>query len=81
MICKGWLVVLYGISSLIGYLIPNPVYTHTHTHTHIYINKTLNKFLPLLIFKLHYHFHIYIYFCHRRLHHSLKRPPCHFAVS
>ena len=32
------LVVFYGISPPVGYLIQNPAYTHTHTHTHnIYI--------------------------------------------
>ena len=31
------LVVFYDISTLVGYLMPNPVYTHTHTHTHTYI--------------------------------------------
>ena len=28
---------LYGISTIVGYLMPHLVYTHTHTHTHIYI--------------------------------------------
>ena len=32
-----------GISTLDGYLMPNPVYTHTHTHTHIYIYIYKNK--------------------------------------
>ena len=28
MICKGWLVVFYGISTIAHYLISNPVYTY-----------------------------------------------------
>ena len=28
---------VYGMSTLVDYLLPNPVYTHTHTHTYIYI--------------------------------------------
>ena len=35
---KDWLVGFYGISTLVGHLIPNPIYTHTHTHTHTYIH-------------------------------------------
>ena len=31
------LVLFYEISTLVGYLISNPVQTHTHTHTYIYI--------------------------------------------
>ena len=35
------LVGFHGISTIIGYSMPNPVYKHTHTHTrthtHIYI--------------------------------------------
>ena len=42
-----WLM-FYGISTLVSYLMPNPVYkcthTHTHTHTYIYIYKTSNKY-------------------------------------
>ena len=30
----GW---VYGISTRVGYLMPNPIYTHTHTHTYVYI--------------------------------------------
>ena len=33
----GWLDEFYGILTLLGYLKPNPFYTHTHTHTCIYI--------------------------------------------
>ena len=28
--------VWYDILTILGYLMPNPLYTHTHTHTHIY---------------------------------------------
>ena len=31
------LVKFYGISIIVGYLMPNPFYTHTHTHIYIYI--------------------------------------------
>ena len=24
--CKGWVVVFYGILTLVGYLMPNPIY-------------------------------------------------------
>ena len=27
----------YGMSTIVDYLKPNPVFTHTHTHTYIYI--------------------------------------------
>ena len=27
----------YGISTIVGYLMSNPLYTHTHTHTHTHI--------------------------------------------
>ena len=41
------LVVFYGVSTLEGYLMPDPVHppthTHTHTHTHIYICMEVNK--------------------------------------
>ena len=33
----GWSFGFYGITTLVGYLKPNPVYTHTHTHTHTHI--------------------------------------------
>ena len=32
-----WLVVFYGISTLIGYLMPNPVYTHISNISHRWI--------------------------------------------
>ena len=35
----GWLVVFYGISTLVGYLIPNPLYTFVLWEL-IKINKT-----------------------------------------
>ena len=31
------LVWFYCISTIVSYLMPNPVFTHTHTHTYIYI--------------------------------------------
>ena len=34
--------VLYGISNLMDYLMPNPVFTHTHTHTHALISIYLS---------------------------------------
>ena len=43
---KSNLVMFNDISTLMGYSIPNLVYTHTHTHTHIHT---------------HTHTHIYIY--------------------
>ena len=36
----GWLIVIYGITTVVGYLMINPVYTHTHTHIH-----TLNIYI------------------------------------
>ena len=35
LVVGSWLNVFYGISTLVGHLMPYPV--HTHTHTHIYI--------------------------------------------
>ena len=36
---KVGLLRFYSISTVVGYLKPNPVYTHTHTHTHTHILK------------------------------------------
>ena len=35
----------YGISNLVGYLMPNSVITHTHTHTHTHTNTKEIRFL------------------------------------
>ena len=31
MICKGWLFGFYSISTLIGYLMPNPIYIYIYS--------------------------------------------------
>ena len=45
-----WLVVFYGETSLVGYLITNPAHTHTHTHTYIYIYIYNEWVLPQILF-------------------------------
>ena len=44
------LVWLYGISTIVGYLMPNRLYTHTHTHTQTHTHT-------------HTYIYIYIGFC------------------
>ena len=43
MLLVGWLV-LYGISTLVGCLIPNLAYTHTHTYIYIGQDMTRGQF-------------------------------------
>ena len=35
MICKGWLVGVWGISALAGYFMPNPVYTYICRYAYV----------------------------------------------
>ena len=50
---KGWLVrwllVFYGISTHVGYLMSNPIYTHTHTHTHTHDILTKSRSVTLFL--------------------------------
>ena len=43
----GWLV-FYGVVTLVGYLMPNTLYTHTHTHTHTHIYICIYIYIYLM---------------------------------
>ena len=57
------LVRFYGISTIVGYLISNPIYTHTHTYIYImYKFYGISTIVGYLISKPLY-IYIYIYVC------------------